>query len=139
MLGMFGARFVLRTARTRPDQVADDHKRVLIIGAGDGGRQVVRSLVRDRGARMHPVGILDDDPRKRRLRIEGVRVLGTRADLAEAATRTEATTVAIAIPSADAEMVRTCMTPHRAWGSTSRSSRARWSCSGRQMRTVSAR
>ncbi|MBD5830614.1 polysaccharide biosynthesis protein [Janibacter melonis] len=106
MLGMFGARFVLRTARTRPDQLADDHKRVLVIGAGDGGRQVVRSLVRDRGARMHPVGILDDDPRKRRLRIEGVRVLGTRADLAEVATRTEATTVAIAIPSADAEMVK---------------------------------
>lgn len=106
MLGMFGARFVLRAARTRPDQVSDDHKRVLVIGAGDGGRQVVRSLVRDRGARMHPVGILDDDPRKRRLRIEGVRVLGTRADLAEIATQTEATTVAIAIPSADAEMIK---------------------------------
>lgn len=106
MLGMFGARFVLRAARTRPDQVADDHKRVLVIGAGDGGRQVVRSLVRDRGARMHPVGILDDDPRKRRLRIEGVRVLGTRADLAEIATQTESTTVAIAIPSADAEMIK---------------------------------
>lgn len=106
MLGMFGARFVLRAARTRPDQVSDDHKRVLIIGAGDGGRQVVRSLVRDRGARMHPVGILDDDPRKRRLRIEGVRVLGTRAELSYIATQTEATTVAIAIPSAGAEMIK---------------------------------
>lgn len=106
MLGMFGARFVLRTARTRPDEISDEHQRVLVIGAGDGGRQVVKSLVRDRGARMHPVGILDDDPRKRRLRIEGVRVLGTRADLAEVATRTEATTIAIAIPSADVEMIK---------------------------------
>ena len=32
-----------------------------------------------------PVGLLDDDPGKRHLRISGVRVLGTRHDLAEVA------------------------------------------------------
>ncbi|QFQ30671.2 NAD-dependent epimerase/dehydratase family protein [Janibacter melonis] len=106
MLGMFGARFVLRAARTRPDQLTASHKRVLIIGAGDGGRQVVRSLRRDRGAGLMPIGLLDDDSHKRRLRIEGVRVLGTRADLPEVAEQTEATTVAIAIPSADAGMIK---------------------------------
>lgn len=106
MLGMFGARFVLRASRSRPDQLSESHKRVLVIGAGDGGRQVVRSLRRDRGAKLVPVGLIDDDPRKRRLRIEGVRVLGTRADLTEVAERTEATTLAIAIPSADAEMIK---------------------------------
>lgn len=104
-LGMFGARFVLRAARTRPGQRHDDARRVLIFGAGDGGRQLVRSLVRDPSAQLVPVGMLDDDRSKRRLRIEGVRVLGTRERLEEVAERTDATTLAVAVPSADRDLI----------------------------------
>lgn len=106
MLGMFGARFVIRAARTRPGDMTEDHRRLLVFGAGDGGRSLVRSLVRDPGSRMYPVGLLDDDPHKRRLRIAGVRVLGTRRDLARVAEETDATTLAIAAPSLDGETVQ---------------------------------
>src|SRR4029077_7862160 len=49
---------------------------VLIAGAGDGGRLVLREILRNRGLGLVPVGFLDDDPRKRRLRIDGVPVRG---------------------------------------------------------------
>ena len=106
VLGMFGARFVLRAARTRLDPASAAECRVLVFGAGEGGRQLVRALVRDRSAGMTPVGIIDDDRAKRRMRIDGVRVLGTSQDLARVASQTEATTLAIAVPSATPELVR---------------------------------
>lgn len=106
LLGMFGARFVLRAARTRLDPASAAESRVLVFGAGEGGRQLVRALVRDRASSMTPVGIIDDDRAKRRMRIDGVRVLGTSDDIARIAGQTEATTLAIAVPSATPELVR---------------------------------
>lgn len=106
LLGMFGARFVLRAARTRLDPASAAESRVLVFGAGEGGRQLVRALVRDRSSSMTPVGIIDDDRAKRRMRIDGVRVLGTSEDITRIAGQTEATTLAIAVPSATPELVR---------------------------------
>src|SRR5699024_1526500 len=76
-------------------------------GAGDGGRQLVRALVRDSSSRVAPVGLIDDDRAKRRMRIDGVRVLGTMKDIPKIAEETDATTLAIAVPSASADLVRT--------------------------------
>lgn len=107
MLGMFGARFLIRAANTRPgDARASDDERVLIFGAGEGGRQLIRSLVRDPGARKIPVGMIDDDPRKRRLRIDGVRVLGTTGDLVDVARQADATALAVAVPSAGSTLLK---------------------------------
>jgi UDP-GlcNAc:undecaprenyl-phosphate/decaprenyl-phosphate GlcNAc-1-phosphate transferase len=54
---------------------------VLIYGAGAGGALLVHVLHEDQGFGLVPVGFLDDDPAKRRLRLEGVPVVGTFADL----------------------------------------------------------
>ena len=54
---------------------------VLIYGAGAGGALLVRTLLEDRTHALAPVGFIDDDATKRRLRLEGVPVLGTFADL----------------------------------------------------------
>src|SRR5207248_5547460 len=55
---------------------------VLIAGAGEGGRMVAREIMRNRELGLTPVGFLDDDPQKLRLRIDGVRVRGnTEEDL----------------------------------------------------------
>ena len=106
MLAMFGARFVLRAVRTRASTTIDSgSRRTLVFGAGEGGRQLVRALVRDHSAGLFPVAILDDDPRKRRLRIDGVRILGNRNDLVAVAARTEAEVLAIAVPSAHSDML----------------------------------
>src|SRR5690606_35155401 len=55
---------------------------VLIVGAGDGGRLVLREVTRNPDLGLRPVGFIDDDPAKDGLRIDGVRVLGTTSDLA---------------------------------------------------------
>ena len=86
---------------------------VLIAGAGDGGRLVLREIVRNRGLGLAPVGFVDDDPSKRRLRIDGVRVRGnTEGDLPRILDDSEPDEVIIAIPSAPgstrARIVREC-------------------------------
>src|SRR5438128_4231515 len=88
-------------------------RRVLIAGAGEGGRLVLREILRNRGLGLAPVGFLDDDPAKRRLRIEGVRVGGnTEEDLPRVLDDSEPDEVIIAIPSAPgstrARIVREC-------------------------------
>ncbi|HEY5344433.1 MAG TPA: nucleoside-diphosphate sugar epimerase/dehydratase, partial [Solirubrobacteraceae bacterium] len=90
-------------------------RNVLIVGAGDGGRLVLREIVRNRGLGLQPVGFLDDDPRKRGLRIEGVKVRGnTERELPRVLAETEPDEVIIAIPSAPgstrARVVRECRT-----------------------------
>ncbi len=90
-----------------------DQRSVLIAGAGDGGRLVLREIVRNRGLGLTPVGFVDDDPGKRRLRIDGVRVRGnTKEDLPRILEDSEPDEVIIAIPSAPgstrARIVREC-------------------------------
>ncbi len=86
---------------------------VLIAGAGDGGRLVLREILRNRGLGLSPVGFLDDDPLKQRLRLDGVRVRGnTEGDLPRVLDQVEPDEVIIAIPSAPgstrARIVREC-------------------------------
>jgi len=88
---------------------------VLIAGAGEGGRMVAREIMRNRELGLAPVGFLDDDPTKRRLRIEGLRVRGnTEGDLPRILDEAEPDEVIIAIPSAPgstrARIVRECRT-----------------------------
>ncbi|QIK75254.1 polysaccharide biosynthesis protein [Nocardioides piscis] len=80
-------------------------RRVLLIGAGEAAQELVRSMVRDPQHEWRPVGMLDDDPHKRRLRVRGVPVLGATEELADAVARYDASTVVIAIPSASADVI----------------------------------
>ena len=111
LVAMLGFRLLVRSWRTRnpvgidPDAAADA-RRVLVFGAGEGGRQLVRAMVRDRARSYLPVAIIDDDPLKQRLTVEGVRVRGTRAHLEEVADEYDAQVLAIAMPSADADLIR---------------------------------
>jgi FlaA1/EpsC-like NDP-sugar epimerase len=91
--------------RMRPSY--EQARRVVVMGAGEGGEQVVRAMLRSRTSPYVPIALLDDDPAKRSLRIMGVRVIGTRDQLADAVRTLRADAVLIAIPSADAELIRT--------------------------------
>jgi len=104
--GMFAARFVIRAWRSRHRAVRVSQRRVVIFGAGEGGRQLVRAMTRDPASTFAPVALLDDSPLKARLNIEGVRVRGAREALEGVASKYGADTLAIAVPSADASLIR---------------------------------
>ena len=50
--------------------------KVLVIGAGNAGQLVIRELQKQPG--YTPIGLIDDDPKKRNMRLEGVRHDGVR-------------------------------------------------------------
>ncbi len=102
---MVGIRYGWRLVRERRRRPAGGQP-LLLFGAGEGADQVVAAMMRDPLSRYVPVGLLDDDPRKRHLRIRGVRVLGGRQELVAIAAHTGAKTLLLAVPSADAGLVR---------------------------------
>jgi FlaA1/EpsC-like NDP-sugar epimerase len=96
-------RILVQEARLR--RAGDHGTPVLLAGAGDAGRQLVESMLRDQSHRWIPVGFVDDDPRKTHFRFRGVRVLGKIKDLGRVARRKGASTVVLSIPSASSELV----------------------------------
>jgi FlaA1/EpsC-like NDP-sugar epimerase len=112
LFGLLGLAFLLGTrflvhliveGRARTLMLAKEARDVLIVGGGDGGRLVVRELVRNPQLAMRPVGFVDDDPRKHGIKDEyGLRVLGTTSqeDLTRVLDEVEPDEVVIAIPSA---------------------------------------
>ena len=56
-------------------------KEVLIVGAGDAAQLILREMLRNPSLGYTPIGLVDDDPRKKNLRLHGVRVLGTTGEL----------------------------------------------------------
>lgn len=108
LLVMYAMRFVWRTAnnRQRPGRRPASHRRVVVFGAGQAGRRLLRSVANDPDGVLIPVALLDDDRAKSRLRIEGVRVRGTREDLETVAATYHADTLVVALPNADAPLLR---------------------------------
>ncbi len=80
-------------------------KRALIVGAGDAGTSLVRSLLEEETRPYVPVGFLDDDRNKWGLIIHGVRVVGGRRQLRTAAESLRAEAVLIAVPSTGGSFV----------------------------------
>ncbi len=114
---LVGVRAIARSVYERRPLAAfrgrKGERTVLIAGAGDGGRMVIREIMRNRELGLIPVGFLDDDPSKRRMRIDGVRVRGnTEGELPRILEEAEPDEVIIAIPSAPgstrARIVREC-------------------------------
>src|SRR3954469_12556939 len=115
-LFLAGTRFIVHLVYERPlgaYRPRRDARSVLIVGAGGGGRAVLRELLRNPDLRLRPVGFVDDDPRKQGMRIDrGLEVLGTTAQLTHVLDDVEPDEVLIAIPSAPgslrAEVVSAC-------------------------------
>ena len=98
-----GVRFVAHAVAERPIRgfrARKGARRVLIVGAGDGGRLLLREIVRNPQLAMSPVGFVDDDPLKQRVRIDGVKVLGATDQLPRILDEAEPDEMLIAIPSA---------------------------------------
>jgi FlaA1/EpsC-like NDP-sugar epimerase len=114
-----GSRFATRLiaeGRFRNPIPAKDAREVLVIGAGNGGQAVVSEMRRNPDLRLAPIGFVDDDPRKQGMRIAGLKVRGTTAELARVLDDAEPDEVIIAIPSAPGELRQKVVTACRERG-----------------------
>jgi FlaA1/EpsC-like NDP-sugar epimerase len=102
-----GSRLLARTLIERPQSgLVVRGKEVLIVGAGDAAGLLIREMQRNRHLAYTPIGLIDDDPGKRNMRLHGVRVLGTTDELTHILRDNKPDEVLIAMPSAPGEVRR---------------------------------
>ncbi|MBA3865705.1 MAG: polysaccharide biosynthesis protein [Solirubrobacterales bacterium] len=101
MMLIAGARLAVRLIVERPTRGSRVPKHeVLVIGAGSGGQMVVRELQLNPNLGATAIGFIDDDPRKRGMRMLGLKVLGSTEEITTILDETDPDEVVIAIPSA---------------------------------------
>jgi FlaA1/EpsC-like NDP-sugar epimerase len=105
-LYLVGIRLAVRWFREWLRIVGPTTRRALIIGAGNAGELLVRDMLSGGDYNCRPVGFLDDDPVKRKMRIHGIPVVGNIAATKEAAEKLEANEIIIAIPSASTTVMQ---------------------------------
>ncbi|MCD4752268.1 MAG: polysaccharide biosynthesis protein [Anaerolineaceae bacterium] len=106
-----GSRFLLRLvieSRGTANYLTDNPRldRVLIVGAGDAGAIVVKELQKTPKLNLIPIGFLDDDPTKKNMVINDIRVIGTVTEIQKVLENYQVDEVIIAIPSAPGRVAR---------------------------------
>jgi FlaA1/EpsC-like NDP-sugar epimerase len=91
-------------------------KKLLIIGAGDAAELLLREIEHSPQYPYQVVGLVDDNPQKKGVRIRGVKVLGTRKDLPCLMSREDPDEILIAIPSASGENLKGIIEDVRRYG-----------------------
>jgi FlaA1/EpsC-like NDP-sugar epimerase len=86
------------------------NKRVIILGAGEAGRMVLREIISHPDSGMEIVGFLDDDPSLQGTHLEGFAVLGNTDALPRVAVEHVVGEVIIAVPSGTREFIRRVIT-----------------------------
>ena len=103
-----GSRLIARSLIERPGATSlfARGKEVIVVGAGDAAQLVIKEMLKSPALGYTPIGLIDDDPRKKNLRLHGIRVRGTTDDLAHILRDNPPDEVLIAIPSAAGETRR---------------------------------
>jgi FlaA1/EpsC-like NDP-sugar epimerase len=81
-------------------------RRVLIVGAGNAGDQIVRAMLRETRSLYLPMGFVDDDPAKQGVALHGIRVLGRRREIPSLVGKYGVQELLIAMPSAPPRLIR---------------------------------
>lgn len=86
----------------------EEKEKTLIVGAGDAGEQLLRSILGSKESPYLPIGFVDDNPAKRGTLIHGIRVLGRIDDIPKVvrAENIVEGTMIIALPSAGSSAIR---------------------------------
>ncbi len=99
-------RLYKRTYYLMTRKMALGGERVLIVGAGDAGEQLLRNINETKNCRFMPVGFIDDNLAKKGLAIHGVKILGSRNEIPAIVKRFNTEVVIIAMPSASSGIIR---------------------------------
>lgn len=94
-----GSRFSWRVVRDRYISTQTQMKRTLIIGAGAAGTMVARQVLNNHDTELKPVAFIDDDPKKYRLDILGLPVVGNVNHITKTVETLQIDNIVIAIPS----------------------------------------
>jgi FlaA1/EpsC-like NDP-sugar epimerase len=113
-----GARMLARTVMERPSGrgLVARGKEVIVVGAGDAAQLIVKEMLKSPSLGYTPIGLVDDDPRKKNLRLHNVRVFGTTEELPKILAENRPDEVLIAIPSASGEVRQRIVDISRAAG-----------------------
>ncbi|MBI4171185.1 MAG: hypothetical protein HY511_00345, partial [Actinobacteria bacterium] len=70
-----GVRLLARSVIERPSasSIVARGKEVIVVGAGDATQLILRELLRNPSLGYTPIGLIDDNPSKRNLRLHGIR------------------------------------------------------------------
>lgn len=86
--------------------MASTKQRILIVGAGVAGQELLSQLNRKFKSIYSIVGFVDDDPKKANTEIKSIKVLGSLSDLSRLVRDKKIAEVFIAIPSAEGRTIR---------------------------------
>ena len=107
-----GLRWGIAAALKRIRRSGKNLQNVLVVGAGELGRQVAGRLLEHREFGFRLKGFLDDDPGKQKRRIDDVAVLGTTRELERVVAENEVDQVVLALPLAahhrTVQLIRRC-------------------------------
>ena len=103
---MLALRYTVRLLHERGRRPSDAAVPVVVFGAGEAGRQLIRSIQLDPSSPYRVVAVLDDDPALANLTVFGIRVSGGRDHLVSTVKKTGAQRVVVALPNASAALLR---------------------------------
>jgi len=84
----------------------EEKERTLIVGAGDAGEQILRSIIGFPASHYFPVGFVDDGRFKKGIVIHGLNVLGKIEDIPKIVAQERINELIIALPSAGREAIK---------------------------------
>ena len=85
-------------------------RRVLVVGAGNAGELLIGNMLSTEGSHYRPVGLVDDDPFKWKMKIHGVPVVGAIVDIPALAHGLVVHEIIVAIPSASTGLKQRILT-----------------------------
>ncbi len=89
-----------------PFKIKREKIKILIIGAGSAGEQIIREMVRNKNSNYSPIGFVDDDPVKQGIKIHGIKVLGKSEDIQKISKNYKIDEILIALPSAHSKEIK---------------------------------
>ena len=110
MVGVVGTRFIYRFLRLLSNRYHGVKKsRIMIIGAGEAANVIIREITVSQYVDGTVVCIIDDNRSKVGRYIQGVKIVGNRHKIVEAARKYEITDIIIAIPTAPRKEIRSIL------------------------------